>query len=167
MKIVHVYAKNIQMFVDAVEGTDLCLNASVDLDYLLDSLQNFNARDVVGLVLFANPFTRKCVKLIEKFDNFFSFRPMPIILINDQATALYRAGHIKVSNSKLFLIDSEENSIADTELNSIFVTLLTFYDSMYDLSVCAREHVKLQPKNIVEQELRMSDELAEFLSSIK
>lgn len=168
MKIVHVYAKNLDMFVDAVKGTDCRLNASKDVDDLMNSLQNYNARDVMGLVIFANPFTKKCIKLLRKFDELFVFKEMPIVVVCDNASELHAEGYLKVKHSKLFLIDSEENSLSDVELNSIFTTLISFSDSMYDLSVCPPE-----VKTVVadgtkgDQEPQMSEQLRTLLETIE
>ena len=101
------------MFADAVDGTECRLNASQDLDYLVASLQQFNARDVLGLVLFANPLTKKCLKLIRKFDDLFVFQHLPIIIISDEASALKAAGYFKVKNSTVYTLDSEDNSLSD------------------------------------------------------
>lgn len=168
MKIVHVYAKNIQMFADAVEDTECRLNASQNLDYLIASLQQFNARDVLGLVLFANPLTKKCLKLIRKFDDLFVFKRLPIIIISDQATALKQAGYFRVRNSDVFVIDSEDNSISDIELNAVFTTLIASTDEIYDLSVIpaerkikeyARTHGEIEDK-------KMSPQLSDLLKRI-
>lgn len=168
MKIVHVYAKNLQMFIDAVKDTDCHLNASSDINYLLGSLQNYNARDVVGLVVFANPMTKKCLELIRKFDNLFVFKRMPIIVINDNATGLKEKGYFKVNNSELYVLNSEENSISDLDICSIFVTLLAYNDSIYDLSVCPLEHPKTLHNKVGDRkELVMSEELNILLKDIE
>lgn len=168
MKIIHVYAKNVQAFVEAAKDTDCRLNASSDLDYMLNSLQNYNARDVMGLVVFANPMTKKCLKLIQAFDELFVFKKMPIIVINDDVAQLRDRGILKVKNSKLFLVTSEENSISDIDMAQIFVTLLTFSDALYDLSICPPE-VKAKVVNRVgeRKEIEMSTQLLEFLDFLK
>lgn len=169
MKIVHVYTQNVQMFADAVEGTDCKLNASQDLDYLISSLQQFNARDVLGLILFANPLTKKCLRLIKKFDDLFVFKRFPIVIISDEATALKEAGYFRVKHSDVYCVDSEDNSISDIELNAIFTTLLIYSDEPYDLSVIpeerkakefARTHGEMH-------EPTMSPQLAELLKTIE
>lgn len=167
MKIVHVLAKNMQMFIDAVEGTDCRLNASQDIEYLINSFQNFNARDVLGLVVFANPITKKCIKLVSKFDSLFVFRQMPIILISDNITDVWNQGFFKVENSKVFLVQSEDNSISDVEIRQIFTTLLAFSDSVYDLSACPLENKK-KNQNHSGQECprQMSEQLSAFLNSL-
>ena len=168
MKIVHVYAKNIQMFVDAVKDTDCRLNASKDIDYLLGSLQNYNARDVMGLVIFANPMTKKCLKLIRKFDELFVFKEMPIVVVCDTATELHSRGYFRVKNSKLFLVDSEENSLSDVELNAIFTTLVSFTGTMYDLSVCPPEVKDYHPTGANgDADPQMSEQLKALLKSLK
>ncbi len=168
MKIVHVYADNIEMFASAVEDTDLRLNASRDLNYLLSSLQQFNARDVLGLILFANPMTKKCLKLIRKFDDLFVFKRFPIIIISDEASALRDAGYFKVKHSDVYCVDSEDNSISDTELNAIFTTLLVYSDEPYDLSVIPEER-KAKDYARTHGELRetsMSPQLAQLLKQL-
>lgn len=168
MKIVHVYSQNIQMFVDAVQGTDCRLNASRDINYLLGSLHNYNARDVMGLIVFANPMTKKCLRLIRKFDDLFVLQPMPIVVINDTATELYQQGYFKVKHSKLYLLDSEENSLSDIELNSIFTTLISFSDYMYDLSVCPPEVKGEFPSGAENKaDTKMSEQLENLLQSLK
>lgn len=168
MKIVHLYAKNLEMFVDAVKDTECRLNASQDLDYLISSLQNYNARDVIGLVVFANPMTRKCIKLIEQFDSMFVFRKMPIIIINDNATELWNAHRFKVKHSKVFVLDSEDDSLSDLDIASIFTTLLAFSDSLYDLSACPyenrdREHLRMGER----KERVMSEQLSGLLKMLE
>lgn len=168
MKIVHIYTKNVQMFADAVEGTDCRLNASQDLDYLVSSLQQFNARDVLGLILFANPLTKKCLKLIQKFDDLFVFKRFPIVIISDEATALKEAGYFRTKHSDVYCIDSEDNSISDIELNAVFTTLLIYSDEPYDLSVIPDERkVKEFARTHGERkEAVMSPQLIELLNTI-
>ena len=156
------------MFVDAVEGTDYRLNASRDIDYMTASLQNYNARDVIGLIIFANPFTKKCLKLLRRFDELFVFNHLPIIVINDDVQTLYSSGYLKVQNSKLFLVTSEENSISDVELNAIFTTLVSFSGFMYDLSVCPPELKKVNTSESLDnQKLTLSSELSELLKLVE
>lgn len=168
MKIVHVYAKNIQMFDDAVKDTECRLNASQDLDYLVASLQQFNARDVLGLILFANPLTKKCLKLIRKFDDLFVFKRLPIVIISDQATALKEAGYFRVKHSDVYVVDSEDNSISDIELKAVFTTMIASTDDIYDLSVIAAEKkVKEYARTHGEiTDRRMSPQLIDLLKRI-
>lgn len=152
------------MFEDAIKGTECRLNASKDLDYLLASLQQFNGRNVLGLVVFANPFTKKCIKLIKEFDDLFTFNRLPIIVISDQATDLYDAGYLKVHHSDLYLLNSEDNSISDIELDAIFTILVASTDDIYDLSVIPaerkeRDNIKTKGER---KELTMSKELIDL-----
>lgn len=163
MKIVHVYAKNIDMFVQAVKDTDIKLNASQDLNYLISSLQEFNARDVLGLIIFANPFTRKCVKLIQKFDQLYMFSPMPIIVVNNNASDLKARGYLRVKNSKLYILNCEDNSLSDIELSSIFTTLVAFSGEIYDLSIIPAENAK---HNKVENKLQIKPEMSAQLKTL-
>lgn len=168
MKIVHVYAQNLDVFSDAVKGTDCRLNASVDIDYLIASIQNYNARDVLGLIVFANPMTKKCLRLIKKFDEYFIYQRMPVIVISDDVHELHSQGYLKVKNSTLYLVESEDNSISDIDVDQIFTTLLANSGEVYDLSACRAEKTKRQtmPSGF-EVEDTMSDSLRELLDSLE
>lgn len=166
MEIVHVYAKNITIFDKAVEGTECKVNAYTRIQPLIQSLTAFNARDVLGLVVFANPFTKGCLRLIKAYDELFLFKMTPIIIVSDNAVELVRNGAIKVRNSKLFALDSIDDSVSDTDINKIFSTLVLYNSKVYDLSVCGMEDDKVEarPK---EKSLEMSDELVKLLSDLK
>lgn len=168
MKIVHIYAQNLDVFAEAVRGTDCRLNASVDLDYLMNSIQNYNARDVLGLIVFANPMTKKCLRLIQKFDQYFIYQRMPVIVISDTVNELYSQGYLKVKNSALYLVESEGNTISDIDIDQIFTTLLANSGEVYDLSACKAERSKRQsmPSGF-EVEDTMSDSLRELLDSLE
>ena len=142
MKILHVYARNLSIFERALEGTGCRVNGSVDLTYMRRSFANFNARDTMGLVVFKNPMTKKTLKLIKAFDDLFVFSPMPIIVISNQATALYQARQLRVKNSPLFLIDSLEDTISDIDLKRIMATLSCMSGDMYDMSEIEERHVR-------------------------
>lgn len=168
MKIVHVYAQNIQMFADAVEGTECRLNASKDIDYLLSSLQQYNVRDVLGLIVFANPLTKKCIKLLKRFDDLFVFKRLNVVVISDNATELNAAGYFKLKHSNVYVVDSEDNSISDIELNAVFTTLIAATDTIYDLSVIpaekkvadyARTHGEREEKHMSPQLVRLLQQI--------
>lgn len=165
MKIVHIYAKNIKMFVDAVEDTDCRLNASTDLNYLISSLQRYNVRDVLGLIIFSNPMTKKCLKLMHAFDDLFVFKRLPIIIISDDADELKEAGYFKVNNSDLYTVNSEDNSISDIDINNIFTTLIASSDEVYDLSaIPAEKKLRDYARTHGEKtERQMSQQLVELL----
>ena len=133
MKIVHVLAQNLEIFENALEGTGCHINGTKKIDNMAKSLTQFNARDVMGLIVFKNPMTAKTIKLITYFDELFMFNSLPIILVSDQATALYNAGKIKVRYSPLFVVNSIDNTISDIDLRRIFATLSCVSGEMYNL----------------------------------
>lgn len=168
MKVVHVYAENIQMFIDAVSDTDIRLNASQDLNYLIRSLYNFNARDVLGLILFANPITKKCLRLVKTFDDLYVFQKTPIILISDNIKGLCARGYFRTKNSKVFCVTSEDNSISDVDLSQIFTTLLVSGGELYDMSVIPAERKKaaqVPVGNLLD--ITLSDQLQSVLKIIE
>lgn len=168
MKILHVYARNLQVFVDAVEGTECKLNASRDVDYLRNSLTNFNARDVLGLVVWSNPMTRKCIELVNQFDSLFVFKRMPIVIISQNVHELWAEKHFKIKNSKVFLLESDEDSISDLDVSSIFTTILAYTDSAYDLSDCPAENVGNVRFGVHgRRELVMSAQLTDLLKTLE
>lgn len=133
MKIVHVYANNLSVFEKALEGTGCKVNGSRKVEYVKRSLTNFNARDVLGLIVFKRVMTRKTLDLIQTFDNLFVFNPQPIVVICDQANELYNQGKLKVKYSPLFLVDSVEGTISDIDIKQIFTSLACISGDTYDL----------------------------------
>lgn len=167
MKIVHIFTQNIEPFADAVNGissSGIHLNATRDIDFLIKSLVAFSFRDVLGLVVFANPIRKKTLELVKRFDSLNRFTHRPIILISDNIHEVWNAGYFKVKYSTVYLLKSEENSISDIDISKIFTTLVALSDTAYDLSgtVFGTRTVK---KGMME-EPTMAESLREFLNSL-
>lgn len=168
MKIVHLYAQNLQAFVDAVKGTECRLHASRDINYLIANMQNYNVRDVMGLIVFANPMTKKCLRLISKFDNLYVYQSLPVIIISDNVQELYQAGYFKVKHSTLYLVTSEEDSISNVDMDAIFTTLLASTESIYDLSGCAAERKPIEPvTSKFEEKIEIPSDVLNLLETLE
>lgn len=157
MKIIHVYAYNLQLFEDAIKDTGCKINGSHDVRYLRKSLTNFNARDVLGLIIYRRHLTRKLLKLIKYFDNFYYFNPLPVIVVADDAVELVAQKRLKTKRSPLFVVNSLEGTISDVDINRIFTTLACMSGDMYELREVERAH---SPKNkkLSDEEKRASTE---------
>ena len=134
MKIVHLYAKNLKTFEKFLDGTGCKLNGSQSLDYLMRSLSSFNARDTMGLIVFRKHMTRKTLRLVRHFDELFVFNPLPIVVVCDDATSLFKSRRLSTKFSPLFLVDSVDGTISDIDVRRIFTTLACLSDRLYDLS---------------------------------
>ena len=170
MRIVHVHSLNIQLFEDAVAGTGCYVNGNINPSKLLHSLQEYNARDVIGLIVFRRHLTKNCLKLIQYFDKLFEFAPRPIIVVCDDAFALHREGKLKVSNSPLYLIDSVDGTISDIDVSRIFTTLSFSVGEPYDLSVLEHSHenvLKNPANNDTTQTTSVVEELLSLYSSLE
>ena len=154
MKILHVFSRNLDIFSEAVEGTSCRINGSCDITYLSRSLQDYNARDVLGLVIFVKTLTKKLVKLISQFDELFFFNPKPIVVACENAEALYAASAFSVHNSPLFLVNTVDGTISDTDLRQIMATVCCLSGGIYDLSSLG----SLIKSKLVEQEIESVDE---------
>lgn len=164
LKILHVYASNLTLFEQALEGTGCHINGSVDSEYLRKSFTNYNARDTMGLIVFKSPMTKRTVKLIKHFDDLFVFTPMPIVVISDQATELYQSGLLRVKNSPLFLVNSFENTISDIDLNRIFTTLACMSSDMYEMGDLELSRAK-KSQNISKSEITAASLAEEVLAT--
>ena len=149
MRIVHVHSLNLQLFEDAVSGTGHFVNGSTDPIKLLKSLQEYNARDVVGLVIFRRHLTKNCLRLLQYFDKLFELSPKPIVVVCDEAFALYRSGKLHVNNSPLYLVDSIDGTISNIDLGRIFTTLSFSVGDPYEFSSLERsnENVLRNPEH--------------------
>lgn len=145
MKIVHVYAQNLKIFEDALDGTGCKVNGSCRLSTLQKSFPNFNVRDTLGLVVFSRVMTRKTLKLIQSFDELFVFNPLPIVVVCDDAVQLVEQGKIKTKHARLFALNSESGTISDVDLNRIFTTIACEADEIYYLDDVEKENAVNKP----------------------
>lgn len=142
MKILHVHAKNLKIFEDALDSTACRVNGSQDLDYLLKSLTRYNCRDIMGLVIFRQTLTRKTLRLIRAFDELFIFDPRPIVVICDDAEQLYKEHKLRVKYAPLFLVNSVDGTISDADIRRVMTTLSCMTGEIYDLSEVEAKHRK-------------------------
>lgn len=140
MKVVHVYSRHLKIFEDALADTGCCMNGTKDLNYLMKSLPNFNARDVLGLVIFRQHLTKKTLRLVRTFDELFVFNPRPIIVMCDEATELYSTRVLKVKSSPLFLVNTLSGTVSDVELRRVFTTLVCMSSEMYNVRSVEQVH---------------------------
>lgn len=134
MKIIHVYAQNLKIFEDALDGTGCRINGARDMRFLQKSFSNFNARDVMGLIVFRRYMTKKTLRMIQAFDELFVFAPVPIIIVCDDATALCKSKKVKTKYAPLFAVDSVDGTISDIDINKMLTTLCCFSNEMFDMS---------------------------------
>ena len=134
MKIVHVHSKNLQIFEDAVKDVGCYINGSTSARDVRNTLLLYNVRDVLGLIVFRKNLTVGCLKLIKEFDSIFEFSPRPIIVVCDDAKALFAEKKISVKHAPLYLVDSVGGTISDTDVNKIFTTLCCESGAIYDFS---------------------------------
>lgn len=163
MKIIHLHALNIPIFADALRDTECILNASIKIDDVINSLQRFNGRDVLGLVVFRTPLTKKCLRLIKAFDETFIFKQLPIIVVSDYESL----NMVTVKHSKLYKLESDDNTISDVEINKIMTTLLLESSTVYDLSICGMgDNISNGDSVIKKDNYELSDDLKSLLNDL-
>ena len=163
MKVVHIFAENVQLFVDYLAGTDIVPNASKDIKMMKSTISRYNARDVGGFIAFQTPVRRSTLEWVKQIDDFFELAPKPIIFISDQASALVSSGVLKTKNCPLYTVDSLDNSIGDIELNRVFTTIVLSSTEIYDLSFADRQKEKITKQPREWSVLEPSDSLRELL----
>lgn len=133
MKIVHVLANNLNIWQNAVAGTDCLINGYIDIDELIESLPQYNIRDVIGFIFFPNSLTQSFFNKIYLFDNFFIYSRTVIVLIGDNSDNFIEQQDIKFKHIDLYSLNSENGSISDTDINNIFTLLLASYGDVYKI----------------------------------
>lgn len=134
MKIVHLCAENLQVFEDALEGTGCKICGARNPKDVRRALSHYNARDVMGLIVYKQHLTRRLLDLIHFFDELFVFDPKPVLLVCDDAEELCTDRIVTTKNSPLFALNSVDGTISDIDLCRIFTTLSCLSSEMYDLS---------------------------------
>lgn len=133
MKIVHILANNLDIWQNAVIGTSCLVNAYVDISELINSLPQYNARDVVGFIFFPTSLTPKLLKNLKLIDGFFKYLKTTAIIIGDNADKFLETHYIPLPNIDLYMLNSENGSISDTDINNIFTLLLAAYGDIYKI----------------------------------
>lgn len=134
MKIVHLCADNLQIFEDSLEGTGCKVCGARKVSDVKKAFALYNARDVMGLVVYKQYLTKRLLGLIKAFDDMFVFEPKPVVLVCDDAEELCKAKTVKTKNSPLFAVNSIDGTISDIDICRIFTTLSCLSNEMYDLS---------------------------------
>lgn len=140
MKIVHVCAKNLQLFEDIIAGTGYKINGFQSAVQLESTLSRFNARDVLGLVIYQKHMTKGSLHLMRTFDAMFTFAPKPIIIVCDDAKEISKTKMFSMHHCTIYPLNSVDGTISDKDLNRIFTTLACLGDDMYDLSAIEQKN---------------------------
>lgn len=127
-------ADGVHIIADAVKETHLCVNASVDADYLLNTLSRFNASDVAGLLFFTNRITKKTCSVLNRFDEVFRYYNLPIVIVSKYAKELAASDFLKIKYSSLYILPIEDNSISDVELMNVLTIFMVYTGELYNLS---------------------------------
>ena len=167
MKIVHIYARNLKVFEEALEGTGCKINGSCHVNLLERSLANFNVRDVLGLVVFRRVMSKKTLKLIHTFDSLFVFKPLPIVIVCDDAVALVEQRKVTTKHCPLYALNSEEGTISDVDMNRIFTTLACWADEIYNLEEVEHKNKETLPERREKERKGARTEAEEVLAGLR
>lgn len=142
MKLTHVLSGNLEVFDNLVSGTGYYLNGATDAKQLRQSIQLYNAWDVLGLVIHKRNLDKATIELIRYFDEMFFYSPKPIILLCDDACTIGAKIAPKLKACTLHPRDTVEGSISDADLCSAFITLCCMSLPIYDLSQIEKANAK-------------------------
>lgn len=133
MKIVHLLAKNLEIWDSYMNNTDCFVNAYVDLAELKDSIIKFNSRDVLGFILYPDSISSDILDFLEYIDKAFSFRRIPVIIIVSTADKSIQALQKHYDSLDIYMLNDEDKSISDVDINNSILFLLAANDAVYTI----------------------------------
>lgn len=156
MKIIHLLANNIKVWSSFLQKTEYHVNAYTDLGGLNKSLIQYNARDILGFILFPDNMDESVWKFLKRIDRMYQFRKMPVILISNNTDSEVVSTKKDFTSLEIYSIVAEDNSISDLDINNSILLLLALNDCVYP--VLDRNRSNKQ----IESEVHLSGE-ARFL----
>ena len=80
MKIIHLLANNIKIWAEYLDKTEYYVNAFTTIDDLEESIIKFNARDVLGFILYPSSLNTAFLNFLSRIDKKY-VTSIPVILI--------------------------------------------------------------------------------------
>lgn len=136
MKIVHIYAQNLRIWEQLTKESQCLVNAHVQFDDLIETLPQYNTRDVLGVVLFPKILNTSVFRYLKQLDNAFYFVKKPVVLIGDNVSKFLEtanSSHKTYKNLILYIHNSEGGTISDTDIHDIMTLLLAEHGGVYNI----------------------------------
>lgn len=150
MKIIHLLANNIKIWAEYLDGTEYYVNAYTNIEDLETSIVNFNARDVLGFILYPSNISTSFLEFLDRIDKKFVTKITVILVTHQNDKGLqYISGRYKLLN--IYNIISEDNSISDVDINNAIILLLASNDAIYPLYDAKPKRISLRPKELPEE----------------
>lgn len=136
MKIVHIYAQNLKIWEQLTKESQCLVNAHVQFDDLLETLPQYNTRDVLGIILFPKVLNTSLFRYLKQLDNSFYFVKKPVVIIGDNISKFLETAspsNKAYKNLILYIHNSEGGTISDTDIHEIMTLLLAEHGGVYNI----------------------------------
>lgn len=136
MKIVHIYAQNLKIWEQLTKESQCLVNAHVQFDDLLETLPQYNTRDVLGVILFPKVLNTSLFRYLKQLDNSFYFVKKPVVIIGDNISKFLETAspsNKAYKNLILYIHNSEGGTISDTDIHEIMTLLLAEHGGVYNI----------------------------------
>lgn len=136
MKIVHICAQNLQIWEQLTKESQCLVNAHVQFNDLIETLPQYNTRDVLGVVLFPKILNTSVFRQLKQLDASFYFVKKPVVLIGDNISKLLEtadSSNKAYKNLILYIHNSESGTISDTDIHAIMTLLLAEHGGVYNI----------------------------------
>ena len=167
MKIIHLLANNIKIWAEYLDKTEYYVNAFTTIDDLEESIIKFNARDVLGFILYPSSLNTAFLNFLSRIDKMY-VTSIPVILITspEEDKTLQSLAN-KCTLLDIYNIVSEDNSISDIDINNSITLLLAANDAIYPLYDVKQKRISIHAKELPEEakfviDLLRKDDISEI-----
>ncbi len=162
MKIVHINAQNLQVWENLTRDSQCLVNAHVQFEDMMETLPQYNTRDVLGIILFPKTLSTSLFKQLKQLDESFYFVKKPVVIIGDNIYKYFEnidSSYKSYKNLILYIQNSEGGTISDTDIHNIMTLLLAEHGGIYNIPA---NRFKKKNKKMLEI-LKDSDSDASFV----
>ena len=135
MKIIHIYSKNLDAWSSLIDSTCCCINGYSKFTQLAKTINNYNVKDCLGIILHETTITEATFKKLEVLNAASFFMPFNVVVIGDDAVSILSKHCNKYVNLNIYACDSENQSISDTDIRNIMTLFYALDESIYDIPI--------------------------------
>ena len=140
MKILHIYSKNLDAWSSIIDPTCCCINGYSKFTKLADTINNYNIKDCLGIILHETTVNEATFKKLEILNATSFFVKFNVVVVGDDATASLSKHCNKYRNLNIYACDSDNGTISDTDINNIMTLLYAMDESIYDIPINRYTH---------------------------
>lgn len=150
MKVIHLLANNIRVWADFLNKTEYYVNAYTSVKELEKSIVRFNARDVLGFILYPDFISEEFVRFLDRISESYMTK-MPVIIITEPNEKFISQLSGRYPTLDIYHVEAEDNTISDLDIKNSIVLLLAYNDNIYPVFDVRPKRISLRNEGIPDE----------------